>query len=684
VGLPVPTGGGDGPRQGQLGLREEKLDSDTIDSPAPAASMSSAPFDAEAGLQAIMDYSSAAIFVKDREGRYSMVNEAFLRPFGLVREEVVGRTAAQVWPDSEVLSEADDMILESGAIDTRDDVVDLPDGPHTIMTVRFPLRDADGGIDGLAAIAQDVSERRAAEEALKERDLLLDTIMTASPDIVTIVDELGRVTAVSHASADTLGYDLSDPVHEEVEQLVHPDDKEAAYGAYARLLTLEDEALDVRYRVRHRDGHWVHLDTRGQAIVGEDGLAKGAVVISRDVSPDLAFEEELQNALAAAQQASAAKSSFLSRMSHELRTPLNSVLGFAQLLEMEDLTPEQAEAVGHILQGGDHLLDLIDEVLDIARIESGHLELSLEPVEIEALICEAVDLTRPSAETNSIRLSLDVSGIPREALVLSDRQRLLQVLLNLLSNAVKYNVSGGNVTVSATSLEDDRSNRLHIAVADDGPGIAPEAIGRAFNPFERLGAERRAVEGTGVGLTLSKHLVEQMGGEITVSSELGVGTTFTVSVPISFVQPPKGAEEGESDDEVGELQRIVGRLRVLHIEDNPANVALVEQVLARIGEVELVSTADGSRALGLAREQNPDLVLLDLHLPDVAGREVLEQLDKDPSTREIPIVVVSADAPALSTEEFSGNVVARLTKPIDVRELLRVVGEVVASVSRRR
>jgi len=246
-------------------------------------------FDAEEGLQAILDKSAAVIFVKDQQGRYTMVNEAFLRPFDLARDRVLGRTAPEVWPGSEVHDQAHKHVLRTGTVDTRDEVVELPDGTHTVMTVRFPLHDARGEVDSVAAIATDVTKRKAAEESLKESDLLLGTILTASPDIVTVVDELGRVTAISQASETILGYDLSDPVHEEVAALVHPEDLPAVAGVYARLLTREQGSLDLRYRVRHRDGHWVMLETRAQAIVAEDGSAKGAVVVSRDVTAELEF-----------------------------------------------------------------------------------------------------------------------------------------------------------------------------------------------------------------------------------------------------------------------------------------------------------------------------------------------------------------------------------------------------------
>ncbi|HZU79128.1 MAG TPA: PAS domain S-box protein, partial [Acidimicrobiales bacterium] len=418
-------------------------------------------------IQAIVDHSASAIFVKDLDERYVLVNEAFLRPLALRRDEVIGRTRFEIWGSATPADDhVDRQVMESGVSVTRDDVVPLADGPHTMLTVRFPLRDDAGQVVGMGAIATDITDRTDVEAALAERERLLDTIVRACPDIVTMLDRNGRVVEVSQASSRILGYDLAEPVHEELEALIHPDDLEDVYTQHAKLLTLETRQLDIRYRVRHKLGHWVTLDTRGQAIVDREGRPAGAMIVSRDITSDLAFEEELQAALDSAEQASTAKSAFLSRMSHELRTPLNSVLGFAQLLEMEELQGEQSEAVGHILRAGHHLLNLIDEVLDIARIESGRLDLVVDAVDLQQVVADAVDLTRPLADDRDVTMVVDLP-LPDAGHVEADRQRLMQVLLNLLSNGVKYNRAGGSVTVSVRHGD----GRTLVSVADTGPGI---------------------------------------------------------------------------------------------------------------------------------------------------------------------------------------------------------------------
>ncbi|HEY5010041.1 MAG TPA: PAS domain S-box protein, partial [Acidimicrobiales bacterium] len=263
----------------------------------------------ERQLQAIVDNSASAIFVKDQECRYVLVNDAFLAPIGLTAHDVLGKTVAEIWPASSAFvdTERDARMLQHGEIEQSDDEVELADGMHTFMTVRFPLRDGWGHIVGFAGITTDISERTSIEAALDERQRLLDTIVRASPDIVTILNRNGQVTDISEASRTILGLDGENPIHDEVAALVHPDDVAGIYNDYGKLLTLQETRLDIRYRVKHSDGHWVTLDSRGQAIVEDDGTSGGIVVISRDVTADLEFEEQLTAAVGIAEDASAAK-----------------------------------------------------------------------------------------------------------------------------------------------------------------------------------------------------------------------------------------------------------------------------------------------------------------------------------------------------------------------------------------
>ena len=389
----------------------------------------------------------------------------------------------------------------------------------------------------------------------------------------------------------------------------------------------------------------------------------------------ISSEQRLRDARGAAERASGAKSEFLSRMSHELRTPLNSILGFAQLLQMDELPEEQSAAVAHILRAGRHLLDLIDEVLDIARIESGHLELMMTAVAVPDVVNDAVELTRLMAEGAdvSVRVAIDRESSVR---VRADRQRLLQVLLNLLSNAVKYNHPGGHVDITC---HQSAPGRVRLVVADSGRGIRPEDVDRVFTPFDRLGAEQSAVEGTGVGLALSQQLVQRMDGRIGFESNPDVGSLFFVELSTASgspeVRPDSGLALGWSDGLTAVDDR--GSFRVLLIEDDVANLNLVERVLARRPGVELVSAMGGALGIELAGDRRPDLILLDLHLSDMPGTAVLDALGADPATAAIPVVVVGSDAAAQEVRRLLGRgVVGFLTKPFDVRALLSLVDAV--------
>ena len=380
----------------------------------------------------------------------------------------------------------------------------------------------------------------------------------------------------------------------------------------------------------------------------------------------------LQEATRAAQAANQSKSEFLSRMSHELRTPLNAVLGFAQLLELDELTDLQHDSVGQIVKGGRHLLNLINEVLDISRIDTGTLSFSLEPVLVGELIDETLVMMRPLADHRQIAVTVGCED-RGHSYVLADRQRLKQILLNLVANAIKYNHDGGAVSVSCESVEDER---LRITVADTGPGIKTEDLDKLFIAFERLGAERGDIEGTGVGLTLSLRLAEAMGGTIDVDSTYGQGSRFSVQLPLADdpLQTHREAEELTPDSDASPDDVREQRRKILYIEDNPSNVRLVERLLDRRSDLEIISTMQGRMGVNLAREHAPALILLDLHLPDINGDEILRQLQDDPVTAATPIVIVSADATQRQIERLlAQGATGYLTKPLDLQELLATI-----------
>jgi signal transduction histidine kinase/ActR/RegA family two-component response regulator len=364
------------------------------------------------------------------------------------------------------------------------------------------------------------------------------------------------------------------------------------------------------------------------------------------------------------ERVSQAKSEFLSRVSHELRTPLNAVIGFGQLLEMDGLSADQSESVRQILSAGRHLLDLINEVLEISRIEAGTMRVSLEPVALRALVADVLSMVGPLAEQREVALS--DGGEACELHVLADQQRLKQVLLNLLSNAVKYNRKGGHVDVTCSCDEE----RVMLAIADTGPGMGPEQLERAFAPFERLGAEQIGIQGTGLGLALARRLAELMGGSLEARSAPGAGSTFTLTLA-RVDAPPLGEERASAVPSPVDADDLP---TILYIEDNLSNVKLVERIFHDRRPVRLLTATHGRLGLDLAREHRPALVLLDVHLPDMQGHELVARLRAEPSLRSVPVVVLSADATASQRRQLhDAGADDYLTKPLDVRDFLRTV-----------
>jgi signal transduction histidine kinase/CheY-like chemotaxis protein len=379
---------------------------------------------------------------------------------------------------------------------------------------------------------------------------------------------------------------------------------------------------------------------------------------------------ELTTARDEALQATKAKNSFLSATSHELRTPLNAVLGFTQLLQLSDLGDEDRDGVERILAAGRHLLSLINELIDIARIESGEFSLSVEPVLVPLLVEEACQLMEPLAAERSITLTHGCShpGLAVQA----DRQRMSQILVNLLSNAIKYNRHGGRVTIGCQAQS---SEQVTMVVTDTGTGLSEADMQRIFVPFDRLGAEQTGIEGTGIGLPLARAFAQAMDGELTASSTPGEGTSFTVIVPraADMARVPKDDSPALPGLDAPP-KRAGARARILYIEDNPANVEVVSRFLRSRPDVQLHSVMSGQSGLDMARREIPDLILLDLHLPDLPGGEVLKRLKADPATAGIPVAVLSAEAaPSVIRAMRDRGVAGYLTKPLNLTELGKLV-----------
>ncbi|MBA4177797.1 MAG: hypothetical protein C0505_14760 [Leptothrix sp. (in: Bacteria)] len=454
------------------------------------------------------------------------------------------------------------------------------------------------------------------------------------------------------------------------EALLHPEHRAATIEYVARLRRLaeagqsiddESHLLGTTYRICRADNgavRWI----RGNGRVHRD--ARG---VPYRLSGTVLDITELVQAREDAERANRAKSEFLTSMSHELRTPMNAILGFGQLLELE--LPSQASArdyVQEILRGGRHLLALIDEVLDLARVESGRVDLALEAVALEALCDECVRLVGPLAQ----RRGIAVSAAPMAAAAVhADRMRLRQVLVNLLSNAVKYNVDGGWVQIGAERCAE---GRVRIAVRDSGPGVEPERQHELFQPFSRLGAEHGPVEGTGIGLVVVRRLVEMMAGQVGIESRPGAGSMFWVELPL-HERAAAGAPAPAAASLPTDLSGVAGK-RVLYVDDNASNLHLVAQIMARWPGVELLTAQDPQRGIELARARRPDLVLLDIQMAPLDGYAVLQRLRSDAALHDVPMVAVTASAMPRDVERaLAAGFDECLTKPLDMQRFVAMI-----------
>jgi len=409
-----------------------------------------------------------------------------------------------------------------------------------------------------------------------------------------------------------------------------------------------------------RNGHHAII---GYLLIGTDNTARKHVDTERK-----RLDQVLQQKNVELERANLAKSEFLSSMSHELRSPLNAILGFAQLMALDaaTITPAQKASIDQILLAGWYLLELINGILDLAQIESGKLSLSLEQVSLPEVMVECQAMIEPQCLTRGIRMSFCQFQLP--CFVHADRTRLKQVVINLLSNALKYNRVGGSVTVECTT---NISERVRISIRDTGAGLPPDKLAQLFEPFNRLGQEIGAEEGTGIGLVVSKRLVELMGGAIGVESTVGVGSVFWIELNAT-VAPNVDVEVSGSTAAPQPQALPSARLRtLLYVEDNPANLSLVEQLVARCSDMRLLSARNGNLGIQIARDSLPEVILMDINLPGLSGLDALKILRDDPITARIPVVALSANAmPRDIRKGLEAGFFRYLTKPINVNEFM--------------
>jgi PAS domain S-box-containing protein len=524
------------------------------------------------------------------------------------------------------------------------------------------------------------------QEALLKTGALQNAILTSANFSIIATDEKGIIQLFNVGAERMLGYQAAEVVNK-----ISPSDIHDPQEVMARAQTLSVElattitpgfealvfkasrGIEDIYELTYicKDGSRFPAIVSITALRNDYGDIIGYLLIGTDNSVRKQVELALHDAMAVAEKANLAKSDFLSSMSHELRTPLSAVLGFAQLIESGSPAPtiSQKRCVDQILKAGWYLLDLINEILDLALIESGKLSLSLEPISLFEVMQECRTMIEPQAQKHGI--SVTFPRIEVRYFVQADQTRVKQVLINLLSNAIKYNKAGGTVVVECIA---SGTERIRICVEDSGGGLTPEQLAQLFQPFNRLGQEGNVEEGTGIGLVVCKRLVELMGGVIGVESVVGKGSVFWIDLNLT-TEPQAIASAIESTDSVRAPVEAGAQIRtLLYVEDNPANLMLVEDLIARRPDIRLLSARDGNRGIEIARASQPDVILMDINLPGISGITALKILALDPATAHIPVVALSANAMPRDIERgLEAGFFRYLTKPIKVSEFMETL-----------
>ena len=650
---------------------------------------------------AILNSANFSSIATDERGVIQLFNVGAERMLGYTAIEVVDKiTPADISDPQEVIARAKALRRELATPITPgfealvfkasrgiEDIYELTyirkDGSRFPAVVSVTaLRDDPGAIIGYLLIGTDNTARKRVEaeqqqldQRLRDQQFYTRSLIESNIDALMTTDPSGIITDVNKQMEALTGCTRDELIGAPFKNYFT--DPERAEAAIKRVLS-ESKVTDYELTARARNGRETVVSYNATTFYDRDRKLQGVFAAARDVTERKLFEQkqqenniELERAKAAAEKANLAKSDFLSSMSHELRSPLNAILGFAQLMisETPAPTPSQIASIDPILHAGWYLLELINEILDLAQIESGKLALSLEPTSMADVMLECQAMIEPQGQKRGITMTFPRFDVP--CFVDADRTRLKQVIINLLSNAIKYNRPNGTVVVCCTRRAPER---VRISVTDTGAGLPPEMLLQLFQSFNRLGRETTAEEGTGIGLVMSKRLVELMGGAIGVESTVGSGSVFWFDLNSALAPRLPMDERADSANMQTQIPRGAPLRTLLYVEDNPANLSLVERLIARRPDIRLLSARDGNLGIQLAREKRPEVILMDINLPGISGIEALKILREDPATAHIPVVALSANAmPRDIRKGMLAGFFLYLTKPIKVDEFMNTL-----------